>query len=57
MKYIFPVRTGDIASDWSADSKWLAYTKVMGTQFKRIFLYSVAEKKSYPLTDGLSEVR
>jgi tricorn protease len=46
----------DIASDWSSDSRWLAYTKVMGTQFKRVFLYSVAEQKSYPLTDGLSEV-
>ncbi len=43
----------DIASDWSSDSRWLAYTKVMGTQFKRVFLYSLAEQKSYPLTDGL----
>jgi tricorn protease len=46
----------DIASDWSSDSKWLAYTKVTGTQFKRIYLYSVGEQKSYPLTDGLSDV-
>ena len=46
----------DIASDWSSDSKWLAYTKVTGTQFKRIYLYSVPEQKSYPLTDGLSDV-
>ncbi len=46
----------DIASDWSADSRWLAYTKVTGTQFKRVFLYSLTEQKSYPLTDGLSDV-
>jgi tricorn protease len=45
----------DIANDWSADSKWIAYTKVTSTQFKRIYLYSVAEQKSYPLTDGLSD--
>jgi tricorn protease len=47
----------DIASDWSGDSRWLAYTKVTKTNYRRIFLYSVAEKKSYPLTDGLSDAR
>jgi tricorn protease len=46
----------DIASDWSPDSRWLAYTKVTGTQFKRVFLYSLTEQKPYPLTDGLSDV-
>jgi tricorn protease len=45
----------DIASDWSADSRWLAYTKVIRTNFRRVFLYSIAEKKSYSLTDGLSD--
>jgi len=45
----------DIASDWSFDSRWIAYTKVMGTQFKRVFLYSVSEQKSYAVTDGLSD--
>jgi tricorn protease len=43
--------------DWSHDSKWIAYTKVLGTHFSKIFLYSVAEGKSYPLTDGLSDAR
>ena len=56
MKYIFPALYRDIASDWSSDSRWLAYTKVMGTQFKRVFLYSLTEQKSYPLTDGISDV-
>ncbi|MBC7746178.1 MAG: PD40 domain-containing protein [Flavobacterium sp.] len=45
----------DILGDWSPDSKWLTYTKVSDTQFKRIMLYSVNEKKSYPLTDALSD--
>ena len=45
----------DLAGDWSSDSRWLAYTKVTETQFKRIYLYSVDEKKSFALTDGLSD--
>jgi tricorn protease len=45
----------DIFSDWSFDSKWIAYTKVTSTQFKRVYLYNVAEQKSYPVTDGLSD--
>jgi tricorn protease len=45
----------DMASDWSHDSKWVAYTKVTETQFKRIYLYSLDQDKSFPLTDGLSD--
>ena len=45
----------DLASDWSADSKWLAYTKVGETQFKRVLLYSTDQQKSFALTDGLSD--
>ncbi len=41
--------------DWSADSKWIAYNKVTETQFKRIYLYSVEQQKSFALTDGLSD--
>ncbi|CAN5558699.1 S41 family peptidase [soil metagenome] len=42
--------------DWSFDSKWIVYTKVTGTFFKRVFLYSVDLDKTYPVTDGLSDV-
>ncbi|PST84160.1 peptidase S41 [Pedobacter yulinensis] len=45
----------DMASDYSPDSKWLAYTVITGTNFRRIYLWSAAENKSYPLTDGLSD--
>ncbi|MEJ0101338.1 MAG: PDZ domain-containing protein [Bacteroidota bacterium] len=45
----------NIFSDWSSDSKWIAYTKITETQFKRIYLYSLDQKKSIPLTDGLSD--
>jgi len=41
-------------NDWSPDSKWIAYTKVTETYFKRIYFYSTDEKKSFPVTDGLS---
>ena len=51
----FPGDFREIGSDWSADSRWLAYTKVTRTNFRRVFLYSAVEKKSYPLTDGLSD--
>lgn len=45
----------DIMSDWSPDSKWMVYTKVTETQFKRIYLYSLDQQKSLTLTDGLSD--
>ncbi|WP_129716054.1 S41 family peptidase [Pedobacter sp. SYP-B3415] len=45
----------DMASDYSPDSKWLAYTVITGTNFRRIYLWSADENKSYALTDGLSD--
>jgi tricorn protease len=44
-----------LAGNWSGDSKWLCYTKVTATQFKRIYLYSTVQQKSFPVTDGLSD--
>lgn len=45
----------DMHGDWSYDSKWIAYTKVLETQFRQVFLYSIEQQKSFPLTDGLSD--
>ncbi len=45
----------DLFGDWSADSKWIAYTKITETQFKRVYLYSIDQQKSFALTDGLSD--
>ncbi|HYH08986.1 MAG TPA: PDZ domain-containing protein [Thermoanaerobaculia bacterium] len=42
---------------WSPDSKWLAYTRTGPTNMQTIHLWSAAEKKSYALTDGLSDAR
>ncbi len=45
----------DATANWSGDSKWIAYTRVTVTQFKRIYLYSLDQKKSFEVTDGLSD--
>ena len=47
----------DLDHNWSADSKWLAYTLNNSTYFHTINLYSVDQKKSFPLTDGYSDAR
>ena len=42
-------------SDWSSDSKWIAYTKILETNFKVVCLYSLDQQKSFTVTDGLSD--
>ncbi|UII76804.1 PDZ domain-containing protein [Flagellimonas sp. HMM57] len=46
----------ELFSDWSFDSNWVAYTKVIATNFEKAYLYSLSENRSYELTDGLSNV-
>jgi tricorn protease len=46
---------GGIASAWSPDSKWIAYTKNTVQNFDTIQLYSLDQKKSFPLTAGLED--
>lgn len=41
--------------DWSSDSKWLLYNKMTRTNFKEIYLYSAEQKKSFQVTDGMSD--
>ena len=40
--------------DWSFDSRWVAYTKLIESNFEQVFLYSVEQQTSYALSDGLS---
>jgi len=54
-EFYVPGAFRNLFGDWSSDSKWIAYTKVTETQFKRIFLYSIEQQKSFALTDGLSD--
>ena len=37
---------------WSTDSKWIAYSKNSDNRFQQIYLYSLNQKKSYPVTDN-----
>ena len=41
--------------DWSSDSRWITYTKLTGTSFQQVFLYSVEQQTSYAVSDGLSD--
>ncbi|MGB5238221.1 MAG: PDZ domain-containing protein [Flavobacteriaceae bacterium] len=47
----------DLFGSWSHDSKWVAYTVVTETNFRRAYAYSIDQKKSYAFSDGLSDVR
>src|SRR5438094_416310 len=51
--YSHPARTFEPA--WSPDSKWLAYAKRLPSQFHVLMAYSMTDRKSYQLTDGLSD--
>ena len=44
-----------LVNDWSSDSKWISYTKVTDTYFKVVYLYSVDQHISYPVSDGMSD--
>ncbi len=46
-----------IYPEWSPDSKWIAYSKKLENQYNAIFVYSVENKESTQLTDGLSDSR
>jgi tricorn protease len=37
---------------WSPDSKWIAYTKNSDNRFQQIYLYSLEQKKSFPVTEN-----
>ena len=46
----------ELFGSWSPDSKWISYTLITETNFEQAFAYSLEEKKSFPLSDGLSNV-
>ena len=56
-EYIYqPGGQADMSASWSPDSKWVAYTLSTPTFFRRVFVYSLEQDKSFPVTDGLSDV-
>ncbi len=56
-EYLYgPSRIRSVYATWSPDSRWIAYTLNTQTYIQKVFVYSIEKDKSYPLTDGLSEV-
>jgi tricorn protease len=51
--YPDPIRSFD--ATWAPDSKWVAYSKNLPSHLRAIFLYSLAEKRAYQVTDGLAD--
>ncbi len=50
----FPGAFNDLFGDWSPDGKWITYTKIIASNYEKVYLYSIKNQKSYPVTDGLS---
>lgn len=46
----------ELFGDWSYDSNWIVYTIIGETNFERAYLYSLKDGKSYPVSDGYSNV-
>ena len=46
----------DLHHAWSPDSKWIAHTVDTQPLSRAIHAYSIEQDKSFPITDGLSEV-
>ena len=49
-----PVR--NLRGTWSPDSKWIAYAVNNQAYIERVFVYSIEQDKSFPVSDGLSDV-
>src|SRR5262249_20270483 len=48
------MRGGNL-SNWSHDSKWITYAMDNAAQIAQVFVYSLEQNKSFPVTDGQSE--
>jgi len=56
-EYLYgPSRARSVYSSWSHDSKWIVYTLNSATYIQKVYVYSIDQDKSYPITDGLSDV-
>jgi tricorn protease len=45
----------NFGASWSPDSKWVTYSKNLPSHLRAIFVYSVADKSSHQVTDGLAD--
>ncbi|MBW8686276.1 S41 family peptidase [Chitinophaga rhizophila] len=44
-------------ANWSPDSRWITYNRRLNNSLQAIFLYNIADKRNYQVTDGRSEAR
>jgi len=44
-----------LTAAWAPDSNWIAYTKLMDGFMNQLFLYSLKDGSSSPVTDGMSD--
>jgi len=51
----YPDPTRSFDAEWSPDSKWIAYSKNLSNRLRAIFIYSLAQKKSHQITDGMAD--
>ncbi len=51
--YPDPARSFDAI--WAPDSKWVAYSKNQPSHLRAIFIYSLAEKRTHQITDGMAD--
>jgi len=51
--YPDPIR--DFDATWSPDSRWVTYSKNLPSHLRAIFIYSLTEKKTHQITDGLAD--
>ncbi len=43
--------------DWSPDSKWIAYTKILKNHLRAVFLYSLDDGQPHQASDGMSDAQ
>lgn len=51
----YPEPSRDFEASWSPDSQWVTYSKNLPSRLRAIFVYSMSEKKSHQVTDGLAD--
>ncbi|HTA51838.1 MAG TPA: PDZ domain-containing protein [Candidatus Acidoferrum sp.] len=45
----------DFAQEWSPDSKWIVYTRILPNYLHAVFVYSLDSAKITQITDGMSD--
>jgi tricorn protease len=56
-KNLMEFNENDFGQQWSPDSQWIVYTKVLPNYLHVVFVYSLATGKSTQITDGMSDCR